>query len=299
MNRRVVRAARRRPPFSVYPALALFWALVAGSAPGCAARPASTDLVFIPVPPPAAVVPAPRDIRDYATALSAVADTLEHEFGLPRPRGTLVVFPNRDAFAEGLLAIGYDPTLARRSADAFRAIGGATGILLNGGSLRGARWEDRVQLIAHELVHVVQYAFANGVRGTSEQWLREGFAEIVSMQTIERLGFGHYRHMRESVVAPLGAVRPGTLPVSFRRLSTFPDWAAAQSREAVPVYAQAFVAAELLLQRHGLPALVDYFRRFGTSMDKDANFAAAFGRTIDDFDREFLAHWPQALAQAR
>lgn len=105
--------------------------------------------------------------------------------------------------------------------------------------------------------------------------------------------------MREGLVAPLADVRRGTLPVSFRRLSTFPDWAAAQSREPVPVYAQAFVAAELLLERHGLKAMVEYFRLFGTSMDKDANFALAFGRSLEDFDREFLTHWPQALAQVR
>lgn len=301
-------------PFSVYrpfrrPAAGAARALrhvglllvVAGAAAGCAAT--ATEPAFIPVPPRAgprpAARPAARDIRDYPTALAAIADVLDEDFGLPRPAGTLVVFPSRDAFAAGLLTIGYDPELARRSADAFRAIGGATGVLLNESSLRGARWADRVQLLAHELVHGVQYAFANGVRGTSEQWLREGFAEIVSMRVTETLGFGHYQHMREGLVAPLADVRRGTLPVSFRRLSTFPDWAAAQSREPVPVYAQAFVAAELLLERHGLKAMVEYFRLFGTSMDKDANFALAFGRSLEDFDREFLTHWPQALAQVR
>lgn len=167
-------------PFSVYrpfrrPAAGAARALrhvglllvVAGAAAGCAAT--ATEPAFIPVPPRAgprpAARPAARDIRDYPTALAAIADVLDEDFGLPRPAGTLVVFPSRDAFAAGLLTIGYDPELARRSADAFRAIGGATGVLLNESSLRGARWADRVQLLAHELVHGVQYAFANGVRG--------------------------------------------------------------------------------------------------------------------------------------
>ena len=156
-----------------------------------------------------------------------------------------------------------------------------------------------MQLLAHELVHCVQYTFANGVRGTSEQWLREGFAEIVSMQVAERLGLGRYSRLREALLAPLGDVRPGSLPVPLARLSTFPDWAAAQTRYDVPLYAQAFIAAELLLERHGQDAMVEYFRLFGASMDKDTNFRQAFGVSLDEFDREFMGRWLQVLAQMR
>jgi hypothetical protein len=87
--------------------------------------------------------------------------------------------------------------------------------------------------------------------------------------------------------------------VPFRRLSTFPQWAEAQTLFDVPVYSQAFVGAELLLERHGRDALVRYFELFGESMDKDANFHRAFGMTLDEFDREFAARWQVVLAQTR
>jgi len=268
--------------------------LVAG---GCAETVG--DPQFLPVPPAGETAAASRDIRDYPAALAAVADAFEREFQLPRPQVTVVLFPNRRSFEEGLLTIGYAPEFARQSAMAFRAIGGATGVLVNDGALRGARWPDRVQLLAHELVHCVQYRFANGVRGTSEQWLREGFAEIVSMQVVERLGLGRYRRLREALLDPLADVRPGTLPVPLARISTFPEWAAAQGRYEVPLYSQAFVAAELLHEQHGSEAIVRYFRLFGTSMDKDANFTQAFGMTLAQFDREFMARWHLVLAQVR
>lgn len=254
---------------------------------------------FVPVPAAGHHIVQADGIRDYPAALAAVADVFERDFQLPRPQVTVVLFPNRRSFEEGLLTIGYAPEFARQSARAFRAIGGATGVLVNDGALRGARWPDRVQLLAHELVHCVQYHFANGVRGTSEQWLREGFAEIVSMQIVERLGLGRYSRLRETLLDPLADVRPGTLPVPLARLSTFPDWTAAQGRYEVPLYSQAFVAAELLHEQHGAEAIVRYFGLFGTSMDKDANFTQAFGMTLEQFDREFMARWHLVLAQVR
>jgi hypothetical protein len=270
-------------------------ALVAG---GCAETVGEPQ--FLPVPPPAQGTPAPSgDIGDYPSALAAVVDVFEREFQLPRPQVTVVLFPNRRSFEAGLLTIGYAPEFARQSSMAFRAIGGATGVLVNDGALRTARWPERVQLLAHELVHCVQYIFANGVRGTSEQWLREGFAEIVSMQAMEHLGLGRYSRLRETLLEPLADVRPGTLPVPLGRLSTFPEWAAAQGRYDVPLYSQAFVAAELLHERHGTEALVRYFRLFGTSMDKDANFTQAFGMTLDEFDRDFMGRWHLVLSQVR
>ena len=275
--------------------LLLCASLVAG---GCAQ--AVGDPTFLPVPvqrgEPAA---APGDIRDYPAALAAVADVFERELRLPRPAVTVVLFPNRRSFEQGLLTIGYEPRFARQSAAAFRAIGGATGVLVNEAALRSARWSERVQLLAHELLHCVQYAMAGGVRGTSEQWLREGFAEIVAMQVMERLGLAPYSRLREALLAPLADVRPGTMPVRLGRLSTFPEWAAAQGRHDVPLYSQAFVAAELLHEQHGSDAVMRYFALFASSMDKDANFAEAFGVTLDEFDRDFVGRWHLVLSQVR
>lgn len=290
--RSTVTGVRGRP---VAAALALWAALLLAG--GC--TQAIGEPAFLPVPPAGGAQVAGRDIRDYPSAIAAVADVFERDLQLPRPDVTIVLFPNRRSFEQGLLTIGYEPDFARQSAATFRAIGGATGVLVNEGALRSARWSDRVQLLAHELLHCVQYAFANGVRGTSEQWLREGFAEIVAMRAMEHLGLGRYGQLRDVLLDPLADVRRGTLPVPLSRLSTFPEWAVAQGRYDLPLYTQAFVAAELLHELRGTEAILQYFRLFAASDDKDANFARAFGLTLDEFDREFVARWHLVLSQVR
>jgi hypothetical protein len=41
---------------------------------------------------------------------------------------------------------------------------------------------------------------------------------------------------------------------------------------------------DLLLERHGLAAVVDYFKRFASSDDRAGNFRAAFGEDPDAFE---------------
>mgnify|MGYP003399901864 CR=1 FL=1 len=58
----------------------------------------------------------------------------------------------------------------------------------NGDAMSSLSWASRVGTLAHELVHILQYDIAGGRRGTSEQWLREGFAEWVSLDVLQRIG---------------------------------------------------------------------------------------------------------------
>jgi hypothetical protein len=241
---------------------------------------------------------------DYPAAFAAIVSALERQIGVPRLDVNLLLFPDRRSFEAGLIASGHDPDSARRVSAAFQAVGSADVVLANEGSFHGLTWRDRVQLIAHELVHSVQYRLGGGRRGTSEQWLREGFAELVSIQVVEQLELGEAASLRAQFIGrhadflrtAAAASRP---PVPFAELSTFAQWTAAQPRAGIPLYLQAFVAAEWLVERHGPEAVVRYFSLFAASQERAGNFEQAFGCSLADFDRAFGARWQAVLAQAR
>jgi hypothetical protein len=239
---------------------------------------------------------------DYPAAFAAIVSALERQIGVPRLDVNLLLFPDRRSFETGLIASGHDPDSARRVSATFQAVGGADAVLANGRSFHGLTWRDRVQLIAHELVHSVQYRLGGGRRGTSEQWLREGFAELVSIQVVEQLGLGEAASLRAQFIGRhadflrTAASRP---PVPFAELSTFAQWTSAQPRAGIPLYLQAFVAAEWLDERHGRAAVVRYFSLFAGSQEREAHFEQAFGYSLADFDRAFGARWQAVLAQAR
>ena len=257
------------------------------------ASPAGQPEVMVIQPHAAA---APRS-DGYEEILAAAINALQREVGLPRVEVPLILFANEGAFERGLIQIGYTETLAR-SASSFNAIGGAAAVLVNGGSIRRLDRGRRMRLIAHELVHSIQYHLGGGTRGASEQWLREGFAEWAACRATASLGFGSFESLRGELIDQLAGVPLGRRPVPFEHLQTFPQWVEAQSRFDVPLYPQAFVAAELLVEHHGVPAVIRYFEYFKTSKDHRRAFREAFGIEPQAFERRFLGHWQQTLARA-
>ncbi|MGH9160933.1 MAG: hypothetical protein ACRD2X_13235 [Vicinamibacteraceae bacterium] len=234
-------------------------------------------------------------LEDYPTALAAIVDVMESELKLPRPEVTLVLFANRRSFEAGLLSIGYPRELAR-DASAFGAIGGARAILANAGILDTLPWPERVRLLAHELTHSVQYALAGGTRGASDQWLREGVADWVAFQTTAALGYMSYRESRRRMLERLASAPTGLMPAPLDQLATFPQWVAAQrAYHDVPLYAQAFLGAELLIERHGFERVSEYFARFASSDDRQATFRTTFGRNLSDFERALERRWSREL----
>ena len=264
-------------------------------AAGCGRPPTSLEIV----PPPSAAA-ALEDARlaRYQAAVSEIGTAFEQAVGLPRVDVPLVLFPDRRAFEQGLLRIGYPPALAR-SASAFTAIGGARAVLLNGGILRTLNRTQRTRLLAHELVHSLQYHFSGGTRGASEQWLREGFAEWVACRVTAHLGLASFESLRDEVLAGLADDRLGAAPAPLHRLATFPQWVEAQDRYESPLYVQAFVAAELLVETHGVARVVQYFERFRNTSDAGQAFVQAFGTERAEFERAFLRRWHSAVARWR
>jgi hypothetical protein len=272
---------------------------------GCAPRPTAPQLVAPPQPQadateaadPSGASAAPAPTRDYAAILAAIAERFERELSLPRVDVTLRLYSSRQRFQQGLLDSGYTRAAARRAAASFHAIGGASTVMVNEAELARYPWDQKVRLLAHELAHSVQYRLAGGRRGNSEQWLREGFADYVSCRITSRMGFGGFSRQRDVVLAPIADVPVGSRHVPLGELRTFAQWTAAQPRFDVPIYAQSYVATEMLIEDKGFEALRRYFELSLPSTDADANFREAFGLRPGQFEAAFAQRWVRLLVE--
>ncbi len=264
-------------------------------AAGCGKARTPVEVV---APSAAPAATSERKLDGYHDALAAILEVLQQPLGFPRVDVELVLLRDRRSFEQELLNVGYPPELAR-SASAFAAIGGARAVLVNAGLVDRFDRTHRVTLVAHELVHSLQYRFSGGTRGNSEQWLREGFAEWVSYRVTAELGLASFDAQREELLRPLIRAPFGLLPAPFDNLVTFPQWVDAQRRSQAPVYAQAFIAAELLIEMRGVPAVIGYFERFRTTREHQRAFTDAFKIERAEFDRAFARRWRETIARYR
>lgn len=280
------------------PARGLLFQFSAGALASAVALACATAVPSVEVVPAGGGAPASTRSERYAKDAAAIAAAFESALQLPRVEVPLVLFPNRQVFAEGLRELGYTKELAE-TASAFDAIGGARAVLVNAQVVDRYDRRRRVRLLAHELVHSMQYRFGGGTRGESEQWLREGFAEWVACRVAAHLRLESFAGCRDEVLAPLALVRPGTPPAAFAALSTFPQWAEAQRRSDGRLYVQAFLGAELLIEAHGIPSLVGYFERFKTGTERREAFRASFGMDLAAFEKVLERRWHQAVLQGQ
>ena len=268
----MLRAMRAAP-------MALVFALATMGA--CTPRPGVRTLSF----PTAGATPA-LHIQGIFTDDSALA-TIDHvftrELGFPAVTASVTIYADARALEAELLTVGYDPELARDAATRMRAVALHRRVLVNEAQSVPSSWPSRVGTLAHELVHCVQYELGGGRRGTSEQWIREGFAELMALRLLERI----------QAIAP-GAGRRW-LADQFARsdlsraprlaeMRTFRDWVALAGRPEIAPHAQAVLAVESLVDRHGVSAVLDYFARFAAREDPAGNFEAAFGETREAFE---------------
>jgi hypothetical protein len=233
-------------------------------------------------------------IHGWDTAVATATALMARELGVPRFEVAVHLYPGRRAFEDALLASGYRQDFARDTAATMTAIGGHRTVLVNEANLGTASWERRLALLAHEIAHSLQYELGGGRRGTSDQWLREGFAEWASIRVLERLDAATLEHARRRARAELQARREEPLP-PLAAMVTFPQWVAlGRGPHAGVVYDQAFAAFDFLARRHGAGGALRYFELFARSDDRRANFRAAFGEDLEDFERAFRAElFPQ------
>ena len=154
-------------------------------------------------------------------------------------------------------------------------------------------------LLSHEAAHVAQYELSAGKRSTSDQWLREGFADWIQAYVTEKMQIGTMNRdsilERNSRFIAQRGMREQIPPLST--LSNFPEWVAVANGPASRLlYPFAYVATDFLIRRHSVDEAVDYFRLFATSDDRVANFRQAFGEDWDAFDAALRHHISQLKA---
>ncbi|MBI2189508.1 MAG: hypothetical protein HYU37_20620 [Acidobacteria bacterium] len=224
-------------------------------------------------------------IGDYERALVSIAAVTERDLHLPRLRASLHFFPNRDALSAALEAEGAPPDVARDAAAVMMAIGGPGSVYINEAAFADLNWNSRIAVLAHELTHTIQYEFAGGRRGTSDQWLREGFAEWVQAHVLDALGVMRRDDIQARSVRWVRDMHARRDLPPLAKLATFPDWVAVHNgRARDSLYPYAFVATDFLVRRHGVEAVTTYFTLFAESDDRFANFATAFGEEWSAFD---------------
>ncbi len=229
---------------------------------------------------------------DYDSALAVVASLLRSKFELPVSQPKLLLYPSREAFESNLVhVVRFDPVYAREVAGWAVAVGAPEMVLANEEALERIPWSERIRVLAHELVHTVQYGLAGGRRGTSDQWLREGFADWIAYRVLESLDLGGPLNRRTLLLARIkgAAHRSSCAPLS--EMVTLEDFMKSRIRfGGSSVYGQSLLATEFLVQRHGVRPVLNYFGLFRQSDDRLKNFRAAFGEDLPAFEKEFVAY---------
>jgi hypothetical protein len=265
--------------------------LLLASVSGCG----SGRLVLpIALGPDATVPPAGsgQALASHEDAVRAVAGVLVHDLVLPVPEQvTVYVYGSRRVFERGLVQdANVSPARAAELSDFAIGIGKRRQLLLNdeGTERHGREW---LRLIAHELAHVCQIELAQG-EGLAEQWLAEGMAEWTAFTVLERLGLDTVAARR--ALARAGIKNHTALVAARLDLETLGSprgFTVRHLREgSLPTYQLAFLMADYLIERQGFPTVVEYFRSFSRSQERRRNFRSAFGQTLDEFEREILAH---------
>jgi hypothetical protein len=254
-------------------------------------------------------------ISTYPQALATTLDIMRRDLDLPVLQVSLIFLPDTRRFKALLLEIGYPPELARESARQMTAIGGHRTVVINQARLEREGWRGRVSILAHELGHVLQFELGGGKRGTSAQWLREGFSEWLELRVMETLdradGAKAWRQAIENVRNPertrvmtLGGpdsypdwverIHGRTRPPPLSALGSWPDWVAQLGGAAGgALYDYAFIAATVLLEEHEVPAVLRYFELFAEHQDPAANFLEAFGESEQEFEERLRRIvWP-------
>ena len=231
-------------------------------------------------------------IRTYRWAAAAALSVVEQDLRLPPLRGEIILYTDVAAFEAALVGEGHDPGVIASSLATLVGVSTPGRIRLNAHHLYPYDWPDRVAALAHEMTHVAQYELAGGRRRDTEQWLREGMAEWVSLRVLEALGQGTASAgVRATRAALAGDAGARALP-SLGDLASTDSWCRriAEGLER-RVYDLSLVAAADLIDRHGLGALIGYFERASRSDDHDDHFRSCFGETREGFEARVEACW--------
>ena len=268
------------------------WALALVIAVGAAGCAQGRTVVPVHMQPSAFAIPVQAlDLSSYEATVRAVAGVIAHDLALPLPDTVMVyVYSSRQVFEQGLIDDGHVSRVrAAELSDFAIGVGKRRQLLLHHEpNVASAEW---VRLVAHELAHVSQIELAEG-EGRAEQWLAEGMAEWVAFRVLERLRLDTVAR-RRAIAMDIVRAHPPVLAgrLDLATLGTARGFTVRHLREgSQATYQLAYALADYLITRDGLDQVIDYFRSFAHRADRRANFAAAFGQSLNDFEAEALAH---------
>jgi hypothetical protein len=231
----------------------------------------------------------PRLLTTHEAAVRGIAAILVHDLSLPLPAEVEVyVYPSRRRFEDGLVrdARLSPERAARLSASALGVSRPGQLLFHDVPSERGREW---LRLVAHELTHVAQCELAGGERGPA-QWIKEGMAEWVAFDVLERLRLDSAARRRQ--IARDGvrrSVLAAGAPLDLDGLGSAAGFTARhRSDGAVGTYHLSFLMVDRLMAGGGLARVAEYFRAFAASDDRHANFERVFGLTLAAFERTAL-----------
>jgi hypothetical protein len=237
-------------------------------------------------------------VQSDERAVALAMAVMEQQLKLPRLDVALQIFPTARAFEDALRSSGYDPALAAETAGRMTAVGGFRRVLVNGDVLSRAEGVTRAALFAHELTHSLQYELSAGRRGTSPQWLREGFADWVSARVLAAMDVRSIQQHRDAALLDLRTWR--LAPLRLGAMTTFPEWVAlAGSRDWPAISAKAFLAVDFLIARAGMAKVLDYFAFFARSNNAERGFRTIFGESPAAFEAAFDARFSRRASGAR
>lgn len=223
-------------------------------------------------------------IPTWESTVRRVARVMRNDLDLPLPdRITLQLYRSPALLEQGLIDDGVAPPLAARLGDFAAGVTlDRSLLLLEPEARRGAR--DWTRLVAHELTHVSQ-AELGGTGGHGSQWLAEGMADWVAYRVLDRLGISGMAGERSLTLAAAREALGAGVPLDLDALGNPRSFLDATARQGVGTYRLAFMLTDRLIERHGFPRLVGYFRDAGD--DRHTAFTRAFGESLDDFAREW------------
>ena len=268
--------------------------------------------------PPGAESDGPRVDRstDYPEVLAAIAFIMARDLDLPVVGGSVTLFPTPESYEAGVIAeslrdlermrtqLGIQARqldekaveegvvfAARRTAVSSMAVGMHMRVLVNEPRLTRQPWWERARVLAHELTHMFERALIEGRLVLWDRWLSEGFADWVSYAVLDRLGADSFVKSRKAKVDEIVRAKSSQAFPTLTQLVTGEEWVdRLQTLGPAATYTQAFLAVDLLVERKGLPAFVEYFRLFGTLNNRERNFLSAFGEPVATFEEKFSQH---------
>jgi len=211
--------------------------------------------------------------------MAAVITITHQELGFPVVK-SLYLHLYKDTAAFAAYASGGGRRLPQDVSGFALALAEENRFHINMEKAKGRPWSALIRPLAHEYTHNVEYLFSIQ-RGP--QWIREGFAEWAAARVVHFLGWQNYALSLNR--AEREVRRQKVFLPTLSQLEKSADWAkwANQPKGGIVTYHLAFLAVDRLIEKRGLPGIINYF--------KSQDFQGSFGIPPRAFETEFASNF--------